>query len=297
MRTDGNDFAPMERGSDEYEIHHTRTLVHSQYRFHTHDFFEIYLLISGEVSIYLEEYVLTPIPGTVIVFPPGYMHRAVKEETDTPYERMYIYVSRDCLRQMGIQVFSPLQVLEQCAQHHRFLHQVDPGLFQQCQMIFGEVLATSTGILENHQKLIDRCKVTIALASLCKAFRDTQDAGILPPNHRVARLIAYINEHLAEDLSLNYLETVFYVSKYHMLREFKTYTNRTLHQYVISKRVILAKKLMQSGHSPTDVFSRCGFQEYSGFYRAFKNETHMTPHAYCAGAQQHSLPFRSRNQS
>lgn len=288
-------FTPMERGSDEYEAHQKTSMLHTQLKFHTHDFFEIYLLVSGKVSIYLEEYVFTPAPGTVIIFPPGYMHRAVKEDTDTEYDRIYIYVSRDCLEKMGIREFSLLQVLDHCTQHRHFLHTPDAKLFSQCKSIVQEVIETSTNNPENHQKLIDRCKITIALTSLCRAFRDAQDAGTAPPDHRVARLIAYINEHLAEDLSLEHLENIFFVSKYHMLREFKEHTNRTLHQYIISKRIILAKNLMQAGVSPTDVVPRCGFKEYSGFYRAFKKETKLTPQEYCAAAERHALPFIPKN--
>lgn len=286
---------PMEHGNDEFEIYHVSTPKHTQPWFHTHDFYEIFFLLDGDIQVFLEEYVFSPSPGTMIIFPPGHMHRAITTDANTHYERMYIYISRDCLEQMGIEDFSLLQILDQCARYRQFVHSIDSALFAKCRDTFFEVIESAAHGPDAHEKLIDRCKVTMVLTSLCKAFREKQDQCVARPAHRMAKLITYINEHLTEDLSLDHLENTFFISKFHMLREFKNHTNKTVHQYILSKRVILAKHLMQTGHCPTDVATRCGFKEYSGFYRAFKKEAKLTPQEFYSGMERRPLTFGNQD--
>jgi AraC-like DNA-binding protein len=98
----------------------------------------------------------------------------------------------------------------------------------------------------------------------------------------VADVIAYINEHIGQELSLDEVSGHFYISKFHLIREFKSYTNRSVYQYIVAKRIIQAKLLMQSGVPPTKVYLKCGFREYSSFYKAFKKETGLSPQQYIA---------------
>lgn len=93
-------------------------------------------------------------------------------------------------------------------------------------------------------------------------------------------MITYINEHLSERLTLDGISGRFFVSKYYLIREFKNYTNTSVYQYILSKRIIYAKMLLQTGASPTDVYLRCGFQDYSSFYKAFRKETAISPQQY-----------------
>ena len=91
------------------------------------------------------------------------------------------------------------------------------------------------------------------------------------------RIIAYIEENLNEDISLAALSSMFFISKYHLSREFKKYTNVTIHRYIKLKRLIRAKERILQNERITDVSAECGFGDYSNFFRAFKNEYEMTP--------------------
>ena len=93
-------------------------------------------------------------------------------------------------------------------------------------------------------------------------------------------MVAYINEHLTESLTLDELAAKFYVSKYYLLHAFKEYANLSVHQYIISKRIIHAQILLQDGVSPGEAARDSGFNDYAGFYRAFVKQTGMTPQQY-----------------
>ena len=93
-------------------------------------------------------------------------------------------------------------------------------------------------------------------------------------------IFRYIREHLTEDLSLETFEEHFYVSRYHLCREFKKLTGQTIHSYILKSRLDLCKKYIEAGKPIKEVYSLGGFGGYNHFFRAFKKEYGMTPKEY-----------------
>lgn len=93
-------------------------------------------------------------------------------------------------------------------------------------------------------------------------------------------IFLYIREHLTEDLSLESLENKFFVSRYHICREFKRLTGQTIHAYIVKSRLNLCKKYIESGKPIKEVYEMGGFSGYNHFFRAFKKEYGMTPKEY-----------------
>ena len=93
-------------------------------------------------------------------------------------------------------------------------------------------------------------------------------------------IFIYIREHLSEELSLEQLEKEFFVSKYHICREFKRLTGQTPHAYIVKARLDLCKKYIEQDKSIHEVYQLGGFGGYNHFFRAFKKEYGMTPKEY-----------------
>lgn len=93
-------------------------------------------------------------------------------------------------------------------------------------------------------------------------------------------VFSYIHTHLTEDLSLEQLEREFYVSRHHLIREFKKRTGQTVHQYIIKTRLDLCRRYIEQGYSISEVYRMGGFGGYNHFFRAFKQAYGMTPKEY-----------------
>jgi AraC family transcriptional regulator len=102
-------------------------------------------------------------------------------------------------------------------------------------------------------------------------------------SHRLAettlrQVVTYIEDHLAEDLSLSALAAVASLSSYHFARLFKESTGLSPHQYVLGRRVERAKLLLATTNWPRlSIAHASGFANESHLARHFKRVTGMTP--------------------
>lgn len=93
-------------------------------------------------------------------------------------------------------------------------------------------------------------------------------------------VFSYIHSHLNDDLSLEKLEKVFFVSRSFLTREFKAHTGQTVHRYIVKVRLDQCKKLLEQGYSSAEIYCMMGFYSYNHYFRAFKQEYGMTPGEY-----------------
>jgi len=90
-------------------------------------------------------------------------------------------------------------------------------------------------------------------------------------SQKMAGVRQFLDEHYTEKFSLDELSEHFFISKYHLSREFRSYYGITLNQYVISKRITLAKKLLRFSDCTLEEAARdCGFYDASYLNKQFK---------------------------
>ena len=94
---------------------------------------------------------------------------------------------------------------------------------------------------------------------------------------QVEQLLKYINRNLAEDLSIDSLAGKFFFSKYHMMRKFKEETGYTIHNYIVSKRLLHARSLISQGMPIMKAAQMSGFRDYTTFVRAYKKQFGTVP--------------------
>jgi AraC family transcriptional regulator len=91
----------------------------------------------------------------------------------------------------------------------------------------------------------------------------------------------YIEEHLAEPISLAELAALARLSSYYFCRAFKQSFGLPPHRYHINRRIERAKTLLGDfGQSVTDIGLALGFSETSAFSAAFRQTTGVTPTQY-----------------
>ena len=95
------------------------------------------------------------------------------------------------------------------------------------------------------------------------------------------RVIDFIEEHLAEKISLATLAELVGLSLYHFARAFTQSFGVPPHHYHMARRIDRARSLLQEpALSVTQIGLQIGFRETSSFTRAFRRFTGLTPTEY-----------------
>lgn len=100
-----------------------------------------------------------------------------------------------------------------------------------------------------------------------------------------ARVIAYLNGNIENNLSLDKLAKHFFVSKYYLCRAFKKHNGISVHGYINQKRIMYAKQLIESGETASVAAYKVGFGDYSAFYRAYMKIIGRSPTAEQVGKE------------
>ena len=274
-----NPLAAMPAGHD-FEVYHLIDESSMRAIFHSHPFYEFFFFLRGNISIQVEEHAYQVSPYDFFLFPPGYMHRnfALGPE-NIVYERAYFYLSESMLLSMDSEVCSLSGLIHHAVHTSRFHYSLGREICMSLVHRMDRIIETADSPSPLDQ-CINRARMTILLASICAAMSADPSPGSPPEHSASGRVIQYINTHLTEKISLDILAEELFMSKYHLLHAFKETTGMSIHQYVMMKRIVYAQLLMQNGVSPMQAAQESGFEDYAGFYRAFRNRTDYSPSEY-----------------
>lgn len=94
----------------------------------------------------------------------------------------------------------------------------------------------------------------------------------------VSETINYLDLHYREKLRIGSLADLFYTSEGNLSRQFKAVTGYTINEYIISKRIGEAQRmLIYEDEDIKDVALQCGYEDLQYFYRVFRSYAHCTP--------------------
>jgi AraC family transcriptional regulator len=99
------------------------------------------------------------------------------------------------------------------------------------------------------------------------------------PGFRLRRVLDFVSENLAEDISLQQLADIAGMSPHYFAQLFKQSTGFSPHRYVLSRRVGRAKEKLAGSHrgNITEVGLEVGFQNPSHFARTFQKFVGISP--------------------
>jgi AraC family transcriptional regulator len=98
------------------------------------------------------------------------------------------------------------------------------------------------------------------------------------PVRKQKRVVEFIEEHLAEDISLATLAELVDLSLYHFARAFRQSFGVPPHRYHMARRMVRAQNLLHRSALPvTQIGLQIGFRETSSFTRAYRKFAGVTP--------------------
>lgn len=262
--------------STDYELYHYLNDDIESVSIHHHDFYEIYFFISGNVTYLIEGIAYYLKPGNLVLINSKELHQAIINSKEGIYERIVLWISRTLLKKLSNEEMD-LSLCFESAKKKNVLS-VDFEQQKNIRFILNKLVS-----LENYKgtgyELLYKAYMTELMVHINNlAFNEDIDLSVdIKKSNLIDGIIEYINNHVEEDITINEIAEQFYLSKFHLSREFKKYTGTTIHRYIVQKKLIEAKELILKEIPITVVYKQCGFGDYSNFFRAFKNEYGITP--------------------
>lgn len=276
--------------SPDFEFFHYKDDNNLEVEYHYHDFYEIYFFISGRVAYIVEGKFYSLKPGDILLINNKELHKPIIDEGT--YERFVIWINPDFIRSACTSETDLFKCFESTSKKRYNLLRPDAKTLNIIKATINKLNVAYTG-KGYGSDVLTRLYVLELLILLNRVYLESDVAamkGDIVYNSRIDEIIYYVNANLDKDLSLDALSARYYISKYHLLREFKRHTGYTLYGYIRQKRLIAAKALLKDGMSITDVCQACGFNDYSNFIRAFSKTFNISPKKY---SQQYSNEIKA----
>lgn len=255
-------------GAPDISLSHlcNRAPVTLDFTMHTHTYAEVYCLLGGKVIYHVEgtQYIL--VPGDILLLRPGEAHYAqVAPQPD--YERICLHFDPKLLSALDPEN-RLLRTFFDRQPGKRNLYRADDDVCRQ--------LLTNMTAKRPEPRLNILGNLILLLQHISDAFDGGHESGG-PPDTLEYRLIRYINKNLGQELSLQELCDRFFVSRTQLCRLFKQATGTSVGNYISTKRMLLARELLLQGQKPTEIYTICGYREYTTFFRAYTRQYGHSP--------------------
>ncbi|WP_342438985.1 AraC family transcriptional regulator [Paenibacillus sp. FSL L8-0436] len=245
---------------------------------HYHDTYEIYYLLAGERSYYINNLIYTLHKGDLIFINKNELHRTTSKGSAS-HERILINFEEVFLQ----------KILAHYDLHFPFLTAqcllLRPGVHEQGTI---EYLLFSM-LKEQKEKRTQQIPyfqtLLIQLFIEMNRIQEISNEPIAPESSnkqlKVYEIIDYLQAHYAEKLTLERLSETFFISSTYLCRVFKQTTGFTIVEYLNYIRIKEAQRLLQSTNAKvTTIAEDTGFDSIAHFGRVFKQIVKRSPLQY-----------------
>ncbi|MBQ7364348.1 MAG: helix-turn-helix domain-containing protein [Clostridia bacterium] len=238
---------------------------------HTHEHYEVFLFIKGDASFNIEgnKFMLSPLD--IIIIPPHYYHCLILDGI-SPYERYVLEIPSTRIDSSWETLFSQPKLFN--IAHNPKLQDIFYRLDTYQELLPEDDFAQMC------EYLVQEC-----LLVLKSSFGNDSIEHSYDPLTK--RILHYINENLSLPLSVEALSEHFFLSKSHIQNVFYQNMKIGVKSYIVQKKMLLAKDLLESGKKPYEVAEELGYSDYTTFYKNFRKHYKASPKLYVSKKNKH----------
>ena len=235
---------------------------------HIHEYCEVYVNLSGNVSFVIEKNVYSVKSGDIIVTKPYEYHHCVYHD-DSDHLHYWIMFSVD----ENPRLFKFLTDKKAGHGNHIRLSEEKRGRFlAHCKLLAENNTENRVSTIAAFFKVLscicegmEKFNVSNADSSLPKSLKDILD---------------YVNKNFASIHTINEISERFFISLSTLERLFKKHLSMTPKRYLEDKKLQNACLLLRQNASVTEACFESGFEDYSHFISIFKKRFDITPLQY-----------------
>ncbi len=245
---------------------------------HVHDCFEMLYLSSGQRFFFINDRTFKVKEGDLILIHPNVLHKATSNEALNCEGVLLYFLEKQLSPGQPIR-----EILKPLFQNETVAFSLSLSARAFVDELFSKMLGEYR-TMNNEYFLAMQAYVLELLIFLSRNSKQSPSASFEHPSpihEKVSDIAAYINQHYAQALSLNFLAGHFYISPNYLCKVFKEVTDFTLIEYINNVRVKEAKRLLlESREKVVDIAEKVGFGSITNFGRVFKEVTGHPPLYY-----------------
>lgn len=246
---------------------------------HIHDCYEIYYSISGGKQFLIDNRFYDIYPGDLFIINQFESHY-LAQINNMVHERIIISIHPDFLKEISTKKTN----LSYCftKRNQIFNHRISLNKEQQHRFLYfiGKITTSN----KFGSDIFERTAFMEMMVMINSLFRNNPSSEIVDSNfqynQQVQEILAYINQHITEIITVEQLAKQFYISTSYICRIFKTTTGTTINKYINARRITIAKSLLSMDFGVSEVCEKCGFNDYSNFLKAFTKAVGISPKKY-----------------
>lgn len=240
--------------------------------FHEHEFYEINLILSGNVKVLLKAEANDDAVSKIVLAKPNTTH-FISCKPDMLYSSLYLVFTEEFVTSY---IPEYRQLLSVFGENGKII-ELSNEQRERCKEIILKIQAETDTV---RQKIL-----IMYLLSVINDFSATDRSEHTPTPGFIIDALLYIDEHYAEKIVAKELAERLFIGRTTLMTEFKKYTGSTLNKYITHIRLKNALSLLRSGQTEGQVAEKCGFGDSSGLIRCFKRSYGVAPKQYLK--QQH----------
>ncbi len=254
-----------------YRLFHLRDDHALKLDYHYHEFDKLVLLLAGRVTYHIEgkSYLLQPMD--VLLVSRDLIHLPVAEPSPA-YERMVLWIDRAFMSRASAPGAELADCFDLTARRGVHLYRPRGEERERWRALFDQVEAAVRDSGFAAPLLADICVLRLLVelnrAILAAPAEADPDAYRFDP--KMEEVTRYILEHLGEELTIDRLAGVFFLSRYYLMHRFKEVYGCSVHQYIRQKRLQRAAGAIRRDVPVLKAAEEAGFGDYSVFLRAFR---------------------------
>lgn len=267
--------------NDNFKIFHIRDKKDIKFEYHHHDFSKIVILIDGDLTYYIEGKAYILKPWDILFVNKNEIHKPVVNPNKY-YERIVIWLNPDFMAKYAQGNNNLLKCFEVAIKNNYNLLRLNMKSIDIIKNLIQDIQNCNNSN-EFGSEILKESLFVQLMVLMNRLFLNSdknRDIEDIQYDKTIEGVLNYINSNLENDLSIDTIASEFFISKYYLMRKFKNQIGSSIHNYVVQKRLILARSLISDGLSMSSVCSRCGFNDYSSFVRAFKKVYGVSPSNY-----------------
>lgn len=263
---------------DNFEIYEKHGKTKANVSLHYHNFYEIIHILDGEFITSIDGYEYRLKSGDFLLIDATKIHRPSFDDENThKNHRIVLWISREMLDSLSDKDTD----LKACFTYGPAFHFPVYETRTLSKLLMNILIREKDSDIYGNTLLINSyfTEFFVLFIRLCIFNKFTK-----PQNNFSYSLFDKVSEcidaNIDKNISIEDLASHVFLSKYYFLRKFKEENSITAHEFLTHKRLIKACELIEDGMPVSKVYEKCGFTDYSSFFRNFKSKYGISPKEY-----------------